>query len=175
MTRNPAETSRSDGVAAAPTPSTSTSHSVSFWQIPAGNEDGFDAKEWLRSWLDAGFWGLRESAHHRTRLKAGDLCCFYAAGSVEVVARAVIDGQSIHVVNEREWPGPGPFAEMYKVPLREIKWLPRPTPLSRALRADLDAFSDKELDGIWSWFVQKVCSLTAHDFQLLVGGEPLPT
>ena len=119
--------------------------------------------------MQAGFWGVRESTAHRTRITAGDECCFYAK-TVGVVARARITGPATERVSQDEWPGPDAHSEdVFKIPLSDVQWLGAPVVIDSELRPQLDAFRDKNLSRPWGWFVQSTGRVTEQDFQLLVG------
>ena len=139
--------------------------------IPAGDSFGFKAMDHLQTWLANGFWGLSKSAAHRRRLERGDHCCFYSV-SQGVVATATIASSADHEVKASEWPGPNEFQpDIYKVPLRDIRWLSEPRPIDLSVRERLDAFRDRDPAGIWSWLVQTPTKLTRADFEVLIGSE----
>lgn len=140
-----------------------------FVVFPAGDDGGFKAIEHLKAWLSTDRWGVRASSANRKRLAAGDICCFYAQ-KVGVVARAVVAGPADTLVTPGDWPGPTPFsADVYRVPLTSIHWLPGPVVLDAALRAKLDAFKSKDATKPWGWLIQTTNNLSEHDFQLMTG------
>jgi hypothetical protein len=153
---------------AEPNASYPTSSEPAFYLFPAGEDSGYPGLDHLKLWLSKGFWGVRPSTPHRSRLKAGDRCCFYATG-VGVVATATLIGPATVPVSVEEWPGPGPHSgNSFKVPLTEIHWLQSPQPITQELREQLDAFAGKDLSRPWSWFVQSTGRLSKHDFTTLV-------
>ena len=142
-----------------------------FYLIPAGDMAGFKAFDHLRTWLEHGFWGLSKSAAHRRRLKRGDLCCFYSAPE-GVVATAMIDGSADLEVTSAEWPGPNGFGHgVFKVPLTDINWLPKPRPIDISVRRRLEVFRERDPEGVWSWLVQTPTKLTKADFEVVIGSE----
>ena len=142
--------------------------------FPAGPKAGHDGLAHLRSWLERGFWGIGASTAHRQAIKRGDQCCFYATG-IGVVAHARVAGPVNMIVQEKEWPGLGEYSrEVYRVPLEEIVWLDPSRPITREIRAQLEAFAGKNLDRPWSWLVQTTKRLSAKDYDLLAG-ESAPT
>ena len=150
-------------------PARASKGAASHYVFPVADEEGFGAREHLEAWLLAGFWGVRQSTAHRTRIKAGDECCFYAK-KVGMVARARVTGQAEEPVTPAERPGPdAPSENVFKIPLSNVQWLSAPVVIDSALRPQLDAFRDKDLSGPWGWFIQSTGRVTEHDFQLLVG------
>ena len=142
-----------------------------FYLIPAGNMEGFKALEYLRTWLEHGFWGLSKSAAHRRRLKRGDHCCFYS-GPQGVVATAMVDGSADFEVTSAEWPGPNEFGPgIYKIPLTDIDWLPKPRPIDISVRRRLEVFRERDPEGVWSWLVQTPTKLTKADFEVLIDSK----
>jgi hypothetical protein len=117
-----------------------------YWLVPCGPaHDGAKPIEQLHRWLSRGFWGVYRSTLCRLRLRAGDYICFYA-NRVGVAATARITGPADTAVSPAKWPEPySQTKEVVKVPLRDIAWLDQPTPLTNALRGQLDAFKGRDL------------------------------
>lgn len=106
----------------APTTGSPRAHYI----FPVGGEAGFSAEKHLEAWLRAGFWGVRQSTAHRTRIKGGDECCFYVK-KVGVVTHARVTGQAAEVVTPAEWPGPDKHSEnVFKIPLSDVQLLSAP-------------------------------------------------
>jgi amphi-Trp domain-containing protein len=139
--------------------------------LPVGGRSAGRAMERLRSWLAAGFWGVRASRALRDRLRVGDVCAFHVSG-VGVVAHARVAGEANRRALKKEWPGPGPFEpKTFKIPLAGVSWLEEPTRIDAGLRSRLDAFRGRP--GSWSWFVRSARPVTENDFRLLTG-QPQP-
>ncbi|MFQ5872988.1 MAG: type I restriction enzyme HsdR N-terminal domain-containing protein [Dehalococcoidia bacterium] len=143
---------------------------VSYYLFPAGKgQSEQPSVEHLRRWLDRGFWGLHGSTAHRTSVRPGDRCCFYATG-VGIVATAEVTGWANSEVHHDEWPDLNPWERgVYKLPMSNITWLRGPVLINVDMRARLDAFRGKSPLKLWSWFVQTTRKLTEHDFRLLSG------
>jgi hypothetical protein len=142
---------------------------IHYFVFPVGAESGFKPEAFLHAWLPSGQWGVRVSTPHRTRISAGDQCCFYIP-KVGVVARAVISGRADVRMTPANWPGPNDYsADVFRVPLESVEWLPAPLPINAALRAAMDAFVGKDASKPWAWLIQTTNQLTEHDFRLLVG------
>jgi hypothetical protein len=110
-----------------------------YYLFPAGPRGDLDARAHLKCWLDHDMWGIGQSTAHRTHHKAGDRACFYARG-FGIVATAVIAGDANAVLHAGEQPSPSD-EPTFRVPLRDIVWLPEPIELDSARRGSLDAFS----------------------------------
>jgi hypothetical protein len=161
-----------------PTQTTTTPHTApaqppghpNHWLVPAGAREGTKASHFLTTWLSRGYWGFWENTPGRKHIHAGDLICFYAAKENTVIARAVADGDIDTLVSDAEWPEQRPpLKPTYKVPLRDIVWLPTPVKIDETLRSQLDAFATHNPTLGWSWFVQTVRKLTPEDYRRVVG------
>jgi hypothetical protein len=143
-----------------------------YWMLPCGPAaDGAKPIAQLHRWLDKGFWGFGKSTPGRTHLRAGDYVCFYV-NKTGVAAMARIAGPADTLVTAAEYPEPYPLSEqVYKVPLRDIAWLHSPRPVTKAVRAQLEAFAGKDLDANPGWLFQTTRALSAHDFRVLVSGD----
>jgi hypothetical protein len=141
-----------------------------YWLVPCGSgEDGAKPIDQLHRWLDRGYWGFYRNTPGRTRLQAGDYICFYAS-RLGISARARITGSVDTRVSTEEWPEPyPPSQDVYKVPLKDVAWLPSARPMSKSMRAQLEAFQGRNLDANPGWMVQTTRALSPHDFELLVG------
>jgi hypothetical protein len=143
-----------------------------YWLLPVGRgPDGATPLEQLRRWLDKGFWGFHKSTRYRQHLQAGDFVCFYV-GKPGVVATARMSGPADTLVTSAEWPEPTPpDHDIFKLPLREIAWLPVPRPIDNAVRAKLDAFHGKSPGANPGWLVQTTSRLSAHEFEVVTTGD----
>jgi hypothetical protein len=116
-----------------------------------------------------GVWGFAKNTPHRSRLKPGDKIAFYqsAAG---VVATATVK------TAPRDNPLPGimkiPEKYSWTFELKDIQlFFDQPIVIDSAMRAALDAFTGKDPNKAWSWFVFANRALTQHDYHLLTGGR----
>ena len=135
--------------------------------FPAASVEDTSSVDQLHLWLSRGFWGVGSSTAHRTRIRAGERCCFYATG-IGIVAHGTIAAPADQIVEKREWPGPNAWrAGVYKLLVSDTIWHRSPLEISADLRRTLDAFRDKEPSGPWSWFVQTTSQITEHDFEIL--------
>ena len=172
VSNDPAKRTAALVVPLSPTQAKPGGGSPTYWIVPSGKQGGHSAEEHLRSWLDRGIWGFGPSTPGRKSMRPGDWACFYASVTHQILAVGRIDGDLDHLVEAGEWPGPGPFhGGVYKVPLAEVTWLDPAPVLDAAMRARLDAFSDKISGAGWSWLVQSTRRLTAGDFMRLTGRE----
>ncbi len=147
---------------------TGEAYGPQYWLLPAGKaKDGASSVEQLHRWLDRGMWGMHKSTAGRTRLKAGDYVCFYAA-LTGVVAHARIAGPADQIVSPAEWPEPYPVElPIYRVPLKDVIWLPSPLKIDKTVQSQMDAFAGKRPEGNPGWLVQTTRRLSPHDFAVL--------
>ncbi len=139
------------------------------WLAPASGYAGTTAVQSLHHWLDSGKWGFHESTPGRKSVQTGDLIAFYASGT-GVVAYAEIAGDANLPVAPDEWPEPVPQERpVYKVPLKDVKWLPAPNKIDAQLRSSLEAFTGRNVNGNWSWLVQTTRRVSPKDFLKLTG------
>jgi predicted type IV restriction endonuclease len=136
--------------------------------LPCAKWGDLDAPGHLRVWLDQNMWGMHESTPGRKNLRAGDRVCFYVSGQ-GVAATATVTGEATSALRDDEVPTGPTDHTIYRVPLTDVVWLPLPLPIDATIRASLDAFRGKRVDGSWSWLVQTTHKLTAHDYQILTG------
>jgi len=153
------------------TPDVVAQGKTAYWLVPAGPRKGLSAVDSMRYWLDSGKWGFFESTPNRSTVKKGDLIAFYAA-SKGIAAWAVVADSANLLITPEEWPEPVPQDRpVYKVPLSEVHWLPKPLSIDLQLRSGLDAFKGKKADVHWAWFVQATHALTPNDFNRLIGAN----
>jgi hypothetical protein len=112
-----------------------------------------------RAWLDQNMWGMRESTPGRKSLRAGDRVCFYVSGQGVAATATVTGGATSPLRDDELLTGPSGHT-IYRVPLTDVVWLPLPLPIDATIRASLDAFRGKRVDGSWSWLVQTTRKLT---------------
>ena len=138
----------------------------SYFIAPTSAADGESAIDRIKRLVDENrIWGFGPRLAARVQMKAGDMICFYAAGVGVVGVAALLDAPRLepHVAvgNPARFP--------WTVRLTRTKLFSDPIVVSRDLRGRLDAFERRNLDDLWSWFVQVTHPVTEHDFQLLTG------
>ncbi len=121
-------------------------------------------KDILERLLGEGWYVFGEKTPGRKALKPGDWICFYEVG-VGVVAEAEVASTPEHrhlpFVSE-----PERFPWAFQV--RNVRYFfDAPVVLDPALRSQLSAFSGKDADGKWAWYVQQSHAVSEHDFSLL--------
>lgn len=138
----------------------------SFFIAPAANVQGERARDRVERLIHRhGIWAFGRRLAARRQMKSGDGICFYATG-IGVVAWAVLDSdpeQRLHGALRDE------SRFHWTVRLREVVLLKEPIRLTIDLRRQLDAFSGREPEQLWSWFVQFTHPVTPRDFGLLTG------
>lgn len=122
------------------------------------------AIETVAALLDQHRWVMGNNTSEHSMIRAGDRICIYI-GRRGVVADAVVAAapQRAPVSANRDL-SRYPWA----VELRQVRrYLDRPVVVDRALRSGLDAFSHRDLDRPWGWFVKRPQLLSDRDFEIL--------
>jgi hypothetical protein len=143
--------------------------SVSCFLAPVSDTASERALERVRRLVgEAQVWGFGPKLAARKYMRPGDRICFYATGT-GVVASAVIAEAPR---NSHDGRIGDPIRFPWVASLRDVRMFERPVLLTRDLRKELDAFSARDPDELWSWFVQFAHSVSAHDFLMLTGAHP---
>lgn len=138
---------------------------IQYWISPVKSDEEQTAEETIRTLLgEAKIYAWGERTPGRTYLKPGDCICFYATGK-GVVAHAKVASAPEHKQHPRvRHPARYPWVFQIKDPQL---YLDEPVVIDAALRAQLDAFRDKDLNRSWAWFVQATRRISQHDFEML--------
>ncbi|MDE2639510.1 MAG: type I restriction enzyme HsdR N-terminal domain-containing protein [Chloroflexota bacterium] len=141
-----------------------------FFLFPALKHGGATALDHLKAWLPTGAWRVRRNTPDRLVPQPGDQCCFWAT-YVGVVATAEIAGPADQEVARADWPGPTDWHPgNYRVPLRNISWLPEPVWIPPTRRGELDALQTEHAGQRRPGLVPRaVLPLSERDFDLLTG------
>ncbi len=148
-------------VAAAPT--AAPANAPQYWITPVRRDDETATLERIQTLLSHRVYAFRETARARSRIRAGDWICFYAAG-VGVVAHAQVKTapeKRKHpvITNLEEFP--------WLIELDNVhEYYDRPVVLDEKLRSRLQSLAGRA-GGSWGWFVQTTNPVSAHDFALL--------
>jgi len=115
--------------------------------------------------LSAGKYAFGERTPFRTHIKQGDWICFYAAAE-GVFAHAQITSAP------RRQPLPKLTHDAESYPWTfdlgdVIFYEDDPVAITADVRAQLDAFADRDISKNWGWFVTATSELTEHDFKIL--------
>lgn len=98
----------------------------------------------------------------------GDRICFYATGTVGVIAHARVASEPHYEDDPRVTYG-GMFPMV--IDLDEVRSHAPPIVIDSALRGRLDAFKGRRPSAPWSWFVRTMHIASEHDFNLLIGAS----
>jgi hypothetical protein len=124
--------------AAAPQPAKKDAQPKLWILAVAGGPDHQGAVQRLHLWLDRDLWVLQDNMPARAEIRAGDRICFYAERS-GIVVTGVAAGKAIEQVSQFDWPDSRPSdGRYYKLPLRDIHWLPAPAALPEKIRRQLE-------------------------------------
>jgi hypothetical protein len=138
---------------------------IAYWITPVKSDEVQTAEECIQALVgQENIYTFSEKAPGRQHIKPGDWIGFYAT-TKGVVAHAKVVSPAKHephpAVRHSEtypWVFTTDDAKLY---------LDDPVVVDASLRAELDAFSDKDPNKPWSWFVFTTRNLTKHDFDLL--------
>ncbi len=134
-------------------PKLESSSNTNYWILPAGDRPNINAMETLHAMLGKDMWGMHRSTAGRKHLKEGDQIAFYAS-KAGVVAAAEMAGPADQLIPAHDLPkGLDDSQPIYKVPLRNVRWLKNPLPIDESLRQQLDAYEGRPTNGVWLWFV----------------------
>jgi hypothetical protein len=142
----------------------SQSNSTSYWIIPTdAGYDEMTMKSFLRL-LENKIFGFQSLSMGRAKLTIDDRICFYSArmgivADARVSSKPILDRSII-----------GPFYP-YIFGLEDVSvYVENPKKLDSSLRRRLDAFSGKDPEALWSWFIRIAHKVTEHDFKILTNG-----
>lgn len=139
---------------------------AAYWITPVKSVPEQTAEECVRTLVgEERIYAFGERTPGRKHLKPGDWMCFYATGGKGVIAHAQVASypeKNPHPAVRRSERYPWVFH------LEDTRlYLDEPTVIDADLRAQLDAFQDKDLNKNWAWFVQATRKITQHDFRIL--------
>lgn len=136
---------------------------------PVSDDGQATAQETIKGLLAAGWYVFGARTPGRRELKPGDHICFYQSG-VGVVAAATVESAP-------EQKAPPLNTTSFVKNLDKFPWSfqvvnPRfffdtPVVLDQGLRSLFDAFSQRDPQRAWAWFVQGTRKISGHDFCLL--------
>ena len=140
---------------------------AAYWLTPVKSVPEQTAEECVRTLVGKeGIYAFGERTPGRRHLKPGDWMCFYATGGKGVIAHAQVASfpeKESHPKVAR----PERYPWVFQVTDAQL-YLDEPTVIDADLRAQLDAFQDKDLTKHWAWFVQATRKITQRDFRILM-------
>lgn len=138
---------------------------VQCWLTPVKSDQEQTAEETVKTLVgEAKIYAWGERTPGRRYLKPGDWICFYATGK-GVVAHAKVASAPEHKLHPRVR-HPEKYPWVFGVKDVHL-YLDDPVVIDVALRAQLDAFRDKDPNRSWAWFVQATRRIGEHDFEVL--------
>jgi hypothetical protein len=138
---------------------------VAYWLTPVKDDEARTAEEAIKILVgEEKIYAFGERTPGRRYLKPGDHICFYATGK-GVVAHAKVTSTAEykphHAVHE-------PKKYPWTFRLQDIHlYLRDPIVIDVALRAQLDAFKNRDASKAWAWLVQATRRISGHDFSIL--------
>jgi hypothetical protein len=151
---------------AAPSISTSVAGNVAvYWLTPVKDDEQETATECVKKLVQQnGIYAFGERTPGRRHIKAGDGICFYATG-YGVIAHAKVSSPAENKPDSRVR-HPQDYPYVIRVQDQKL-YEQRPIVIDAGVRQQLDAFSGRDPERSWAWFVQATRKITEHDFRLL--------
>jgi len=153
-------------IVAPPSPEPSVeSPERTFYCTPVTSDDNESAEECINKLVGENkIYAFGNRTPGRKHIKPGDMICFYATG-IGVVAQAEVstrpveeDNPFIQDSNRYPW--------VFQIKDSQL-FLDNPIIIDAQLRSKLDAFSGRDPNRPWAWFVQATRKISKHDYQIL--------
>ena len=139
---------------------------VTFWITPVKSVPEQTAEDCIRILVgEERIYAFGDRTPGRKRIATGDQICFYITGGVGVVGHATVASAPEYKPHPKVRD-----SEKYPWVFRLEKthlYLDEPTVVDADLRAQLEAFQDRDPNSPWAWFVQATRKVTRHDFGIL--------
>jgi hypothetical protein len=146
-----------------------------FWLTPVASNEAETADQVIQRLVAKNrIYAFSEKAPGRRNLKPGDRICFHASGKGVVADARILSGPTKEpqpvVRNSEDYP--------WIIKLDQVKlYLETPVIIDAALRATLHAFTNRDPNQPWGWFVVTTRKVTEHDFGIITrsqsaSGEP---
>jgi hypothetical protein len=136
-----------------------------YWISPVKSDDEQTAEECIKILVEQEhIYAFGERTPGRKHLKPGDMICFYATTN-----GIVAHGEVTSVPSRKKHPRirhPDKYRWIFDLKNTKL-YLNKPIIIDPALRAQLDAFRDRDPNKSWAWFVQATRKISKHDFNLL--------
>ncbi len=154
--------------ASAPSAPATTHETISvatYWLTPVKDHATETAIECVKNLVGKhGIYAFGERTPGRTHIKPDDWICFYAAGDGVIAHARVVSTPEkkpdSRVVHPQDYP--------YTLRLQDQHiYADEPVVIDVGVRQQLDAFSGRDPERPWAWFVQATRKVTEHDFQRL--------
>lgn len=139
---------------------------TTYWLTPVKSDGKITAEETILSLVGKNhIYAFGERTPGRKHIKIGDWVCFYATGKGVIAHAKVVSlpENSPHgaVRNSKKYPW------TFKIDTEEI-YIEEPVVVDAAKRAKLEAFSGRDIESSWAWFVQETHKLARNDFYNLI-------
>ena len=145
-----------------------TEGEAAYWLTPVRSDEEQTAEDCIQTLVARErIYAFGERTPGRKHIKPGDWMCFYACGK-GVVAHAKVLTEPVKQPHSKVH-HPEDYPWVFKVGEAQV-YLDAPIAIDAALRSQLDAFRDRDLNKAWAWFVQATRSISEHDFKILTRG-----
>lgn len=136
-----------------------------YWITPLKESGGLSVETIIRRLvMENNVYAFGYKAHGRKSLKVGDWICFYAAKKGVIGhARVVSPPKELF----HNWlPRPERFPWVFSLEQVRI-YIDNPLKLNRSIREQLEAFTGREDEINFGWFVRSTHRISKHDFDIL--------
>lgn len=148
-----------------PPPEEVPEEQIQYWLTPVKADEAQTAEETIHVLVgEEKVYAFGERTPGRKHLRRGDWIGFYATGK-GVVAHAQVASSPEHRHHPRVR---DPERYPWVFPVKDVHlYLDEPVVIDASLRAQLDAFQDRDPNKAWAWFVQATRRISKEDFQIL--------
>jgi len=133
--------------------------------LPVRSEAEATAEQVIQTLVEQeGIYAFGERTPGRKHLKPGDWLCFHASGKGVIAHAKVVsrpEKKPHHRVQHQE-----KYPWTFRVEKAKL-YLNDPVIIDVEVRAELEAFQNRDLNRSWGWFVQATRRISANDFAVL--------
>lgn len=139
---------------------------ISYWMTPVKDDDSQTAIECIKTLVEEEkIYAFSPATPNRRKMKPGDRICFYA-NTIGIVADAVINEEPNDKITNSKIRNSEKYTWIIKLKSPKL-YLNKPIVIDAKLRAKLEAFTGKNIDKNWAWFVQATRKVSENDFKTL--------
>jgi len=142
---------------------------IEYWVTPVRGDEEKTPEEVIKILIgEEKIYAFGERTPGRRHLKSGDMICFYAVGKGVVAHAEVLSQPEKGSHPSIQQPERYPWLFRLK---NENLYLDNPIVIDALLRAQLDAFRERDANKSWAWFVQATRKISENDFNVLTKQE----
>ena len=138
---------------------------ANYWLTPVRSESGLAAEQVIQTLVEQEqIYAFGERTPGRKHLKPGDWLCFHASGKGVIAHSKVISKPKKKIHPKVHHPNKYPW--IFRVGQAKL-YLDNPVVIDAEVRAQLEAFQNRDLNKSWGWFVQATRRISHNDFDVL--------